>query len=174
MNQTNYRRQSRRLQSWDYASNGYYFVTICVKDHENILGDIIDGNIELSDIGKIVKEEWLKTGLIRKNVYLDEWVIMPNHLHGIIKMEKPTSQRDVATINETTNKNNKTLISQSIGAIICQFKSMVTKRARQLGDNDFKWQERYYDHIIRNEKGLDEIREYIVNNPSKWEIGDHE
>jgi len=100
-----YRIESTRLAGWDYTSAGWYFVTICTKNHVCLFGDIIDGTMHLSPIGEIVAEEWQKTPKIRPNVKLDKWVIMPNHLHGIVvitTVETPrrgveTSRRRVET-----------------------------------------------------------------------------
>lgn len=157
----NYRIPSNRLHTWDYRSPGYYFVTICVKNRECLLGEINDRKMYLSDIGKIVQEEWIKTSQIRSYITLDEFVIMPNHIHGIIKINSyvETSRRDVST--------NKTLQQHSLGSIVGQFKSISTKRIRIIFPS-FAWQSRYYDHIIRNEKSLNAIREYIRYNPLKW------
>lgn len=95
-----FRIPSSRLKNWDYSSTGWYFVTVCIKDRRCILGEIKDKKIILSKYGKIVKTEWLKTKQIRKNIDLDEYIIMPNHLHGIIIIKYPveTSRRDVSTI----------------------------------------------------------------------------
>ena len=79
-----YRVESARLPGWDYASAGWYFVTLCTRDHVCFLGDVVDGRIQLSSLGEIVAEEWQKTPQIRPNVELDEWIVMPNHVHGII------------------------------------------------------------------------------------------
>jgi putative transposase len=154
-----YRVESTRLPGWDYAGAGWYFVTICTRNRECLFGDIVDGEMHLSSIGEIVAEEWQKTPDIRPNVVLDEWVIMPNHLHGIIIIE-----RDVSTTTTTPSR----LKAGSLGAIIGQVKSICTKRIWAIGHTDFAWQARFYDHIIRNEASLKRIREYIVNNPAKW------
>ncbi|CAN5123371.1 transposase [soil metagenome] len=158
-----FRVPSNRLRVWDYSSNGYYFITICVKDRKCVLGEIKDKKMFLSDIGNIIKEEWFQTSKIRSNVSLDEFVIMPNHIHGIliINSNVETSRRDVST--------NKKLQPNSLGSIVGQFKSIATKRIRNIYP-EFSWQPRYYDHIIRNEISLQSIREYIRWNPFKWEI----
>ena len=169
-----YRIESARCQNWDYRSNGYYFVTICTGDRICFFGEIKSGNMELSDIGLIVANEWQKTPQIRPNVKLDQWVVMPNHLHGIIIIDNnntpiDTFWRNVPTnINE--NKNTNRLKSNSLGSIIGQFKSVCTKQIWKLGFTDFRWQTRFYDVIIRNEESLNRIRQYILNNPAKWEL----
>jgi REP element-mobilizing transposase RayT len=180
-----YRVESTRLPGWDYAGAGWYFVTICTRNHECLFGDIVDGEMRLSSIGEIVAEEWQKTPDIRPNVVLDEWVIMPNHLHGIIViLESPdrsvvgasrrpveTSRRPVETSRRdvsTTTSPPPRLQAGSLGAIVGQIKSVCTKRIRAAGHTEFGWQSRFYDHIIRDEGALQRIREYIANNPATW------
>ncbi|MGB9882897.1 MAG: transposase [Microgenomates group bacterium] len=167
---------SIRLKNWDYSSSGFYFVTICTYQKQCFLGEIINGKMKLSKIGEIVYQEWINTKQIRKNIDLDEFIIMPNHLHGIIVIKNKlnvkinkyqfnveTSRRDVSTI-----KNIFKLKPNSLGSIIGQFKSKTTKKIHNLGYLNFHWQSRFWDHIIRNEKSLNEIRQYIKNNPLKW------
>ncbi|MBI5306978.1 MAG: transposase [Planctomycetes bacterium] len=213
-----YRIESTRLKDWDYSRDGYYFVTICTQDKKCLFGDVIDEKMRLSAIGEMVADEWQKTPQIRKKVSLDTWIIMPNHVHGIVvinndvetprwgvsslenaktsndSMQTPsqnkteTSQRDVSTIytaqnDKIPNDYMKTLgekasvcrggqskiKSGSLGAIIGQFKKKKKKRTI-VARHDFSWQTRFFDHIIRNEKSLNKIREYIINNPLKWEL----
>ena len=175
-----YRIESARCPNWDYTSNGYYFVTICTRDRQCFFGDIKAGKMELSDIGSIIAQEWQKTPKIRPNVQLDEWVVMPNHFHGIIIINNPvdtfnnpvdTFRRNASTDRNasTNNKNKSRLKSNSLGSIIGQFKSVCTKQIWKMGFTDFGWQSRFHDHIIRDEAALSRIRQYIINNPTKWE-----
>ena len=160
-----YRVPSTRLPGWDYRSNGYYFVTICTRDRRPFLGAVVHDVVRLSEAGRIVDEEWNRTPAVRDYVTLDEYVVMPNHLHGIIVLRRDvveTSRRDVST-------NGPRLLADSLGSVVNQFKSVCTKRIRQAGLLDFGWQARFYDHIIREEESLDRIRRYIVDNPLKWE-----
>jgi REP element-mobilizing transposase RayT len=120
--------------------------------------------MKLSTTGEIVTEEWEKTGSLRKNVELDEYIIMPNHLHGIIVLHKI-----VGTLRRGVHKSDR-LIADSLGSIIGQFKGACTRRIRANGKMDFAWQPRYFDHIIRNEIDLHRIRKYIHENPSKWTL----
>ncbi|VEP13481.1 conserved hypothetical protein [Hyella patelloides LEGE 07179] len=170
-----YRIESARCPNWDYTSDGYYFVTICTHKRQCFFGNVNAGKMELSDIGFIIAQEWQKTPQIRSNVQLDEWVVMPNHLHGIIIINKPveTFRRNVSTINENVpnnNQNKSRLKPNSLGSIIGQFKSVCTKQIRKMGFTDFRWQTRFHDHIIRDEESLSRIRQYIINNPAKWEL----
>lgn len=125
----------------------------------------MEGEVVLRPEGQIVGEEWRRTSAVRHHLNLDEFVIMPNHLHGILVFTchaEKTSRRDVST------KAN--LKPDSLGAIIGQFKSVCTKRIRKSGFSQFSWQSNFYEHIIRDEASLEKIREYIVDNPGKWEL----
>jgi len=176
-----YRIETTRFKGWDYGKNGYYFVTICTKDRIPYFGNVINGMVELSEIGKIAFDELQKTPEIRKdmNVTLEEFVIMPNHIHCIIiigKNEYNTNRygRDAmhgdnncrdAMHGVSTNKFGPQ--SKNLPSIIRGFKSAVTKRAKIIKP-DFSWQPNYYEHIIRDEKSFKTILEYIINNPLKW------
>lgn len=117
----------------------------------------------VNNIGEIVKSEWIKTAEYYNNVELDRCIIMPNHLHGIIEIAKNINNRATHRVAPTIQKN-------SIGSIIGQFKSVTTKRIHKNGLTNFKWQRNYYEHVIRNEKELNSLREYIQNNPIKWAL----
>ena len=162
-----YHRHSLRIKSYNYSLPGAYFITICTYRKENILGYIIDGKIKLSVLGKITEREWLKTFQIRKNIQLDEYMVMPNHFHGIIILTdcKDTMNRTLA--NESFGKP----IPGSIPTIVRMFKSAVTRGIKRLDYPFFYsiWQRNYYEHIIRNENELNRIQQYIVKNPIMWE-----
>jgi putative transposase len=118
-----YRSDSMRFPWWDYAGAGWYFVTICTQHRQCVLGEIVEGSVRLSPAGLIVEEEWRRTATVRPDVRLDEFAVMPNHVHAIVVLtgdHKKTSHRDVSTKSR--------LPSQSLGAIIGQFKSVCTKR----------------------------------------------
>lgn len=161
-----YRIEFARLRSWDYSSPGWYFVTVCTRNKETFFGDVVCGEMCLSEAGRIVSDEWMKTEIIRSNIRLDEWIIMPNHIHGILVIVDRTTnveapRRGVSTITKWK--------PGTLGAIINQFKSISTKRIRRAGFPAFAWQPRFYDHIIRNDDALSRIRTYIQNNPQKWD-----
>jgi REP element-mobilizing transposase RayT len=161
---------STRLKHWDYSSVGFYFVTTCTYQKRCYFGEIIKGEMKLNRLGKIVYEEWLKTKEIRKNVDLDEFIIMPNHLHGILIIKYKINVETHCNASLQKNVFNKFGPQRNnLASIIRGFKSKTTNRIHQLGFYNFRWQPRFYDHIIRNEKSLDEIRQYIKNNPLKWE-----
>jgi REP element-mobilizing transposase RayT len=165
-------RRSLRLKDYDYSQAGAYFITICTHKKESIFGEIRNREMILNRFGEITKNEWLKAAILRRNVELDEFVVMPNHFHGIIIIEESNdvgATRRVAPTKESVTCTH-TLKPNTIGSIIGQFKSVVTKEIRKKRFTHFRWQRNYYEHIIRNENDLNEVREYIVNNPLKWEL----
>lgn len=164
-----YRIESARLNGWDYSAEGYYFVTVCTRARVCFLGDVIEAEMRLSPIGEIVAEEWLKTQEVRKNVRMDEWIVMPNHVHGIIVIEYALKSPDVETSRWDVSTNPSRLKPNTIGSMIGQIKSNATKRIRAAGFVDFDWQERFWDEIIWDVRGLNNVRDYIRNNPAKWQ-----
>ena len=173
-----YRIKSTRLKYWDYSSNGAYYITICTKNRECYLGDIKNGEMKLSVIGEIVSDEWIRTKQIRKNVELDEWVIMPNHLHGIVIIDndyvgcnvETHGHASLQTKPQTEHTNMFGPQSKNLSSIIRGFKGSTTKQIHLAGFHDFAWQPRFHEHIIRNKKELNRIHTYIKNNPLKWEL----
>lgn len=169
-----YHRRSIRLKNYDYAQGGMYFITICAYDKKYLFGKIVNEKMILNDLGHIVLKEWLKTGEIRKNIKLDEFVIMPNHFHCILNIiGRGTACR--ALSDSHIEKFNKP-VHNSIPTIIRSYKSAVTKQINQCFEGTARrapttvWQRNYYEHIIRNEHELKKIREYISNNPLKWKL----
>jgi REP element-mobilizing transposase RayT len=162
-----YRVKSARLREWDYSSSGHYFITICAKDRINYFGRIIGGIVALFDIGKITEECWQNIPMHFPYVELDESVVMPNHVHGIIVIK---SKCDVETQNFASLRNNKFgPQSRNLGSVIRGFKIGVKKWAT-MNNINFQWQSGFYEHIIRDEKSLQTIRRYIIENPLKWEF----
>lgn len=190
-----YRIPSNRAPFWDYGWNAMYFITICTQNRAHWFGEITKGVMYLSEIGQIAQNEWLKTFEIRPdmNLWMGEYVVMPNHFHAIIGIgenqfnRKRGAQRGgdamhcVSTTNAnalaTTNANTKTRAqktknlfgpqSKNLGSIIRGFKIGVKVSAQQIHSN-FAWQSRYHDHIIRNERVFLRITQYIKNNPAHW------
>ena len=177
--QGKYRTTSCRLPYHDYGSNGSYFVTICTKNKEPWFGYIKNSVVCLSDIGGIVANEWLKTLHMRKYVSCTYWVVMPDHFHAIVNIDKPKStplhQGDVETLratslhdprNETDSKfySNISPKKQSLPSVIRSFKSAASC-AIHLTEPSFQWQSRFYEHIIHNEPDYNRIAAYIQNNP---------
>jgi REP element-mobilizing transposase RayT len=152
-------RRSIRLKEYDYSQAGAYFVTICTKNRECLFGEISDGKMALNDTGIVASEVW--NGLQNHfPVELDEYVIMPNHVHGIIIIN------NVGAIHELPNKRRQMLIPKILG----YYKMNTAKHINKIHNTSGIpfWQRNYYEHIIRNEKELNSIREYIVNNPLTW------
>ncbi len=166
-----YRIESVRLKGWDYSSNGAYYITICVKNRKCVFGKKTNGKLILSDLGKTAENCWREIPRHFPFVNLDEFVIMPNHIHGIIIIEK-TSQQSHEPNTPHEPASNFGPQSKNIASIIRGFKIGVTKYA-VINNISFEWQGRYYDHIIRDENDLNRIRKYIIENPSKWETDEY-
>ena len=198
-----YRIKSVRKLGWDYTNDGWYFVTICTKNMEPFFGNITDGKMNLSEIGKIVKKYWLEIPKHFSFVELDEFSIMPNHTHGIIGINNfcrdgdssrlcHMRQNDFCDNQDAINQDainrvcttgmggvtgrNNPMGKNSLGEIIrwykgrCKFEIGKMRRDKSCPYDDFVWQPRFYDRIIRNEKELNKIRKYIFENVLKWEF----
>ena len=185
-----YRIASARAPFWDYSSNAAYFITICTKNRICWFGDVIHGKMELSTMGHIANSCRYGIPGHFPFVKLGAHIIMPNHVHGSVVINKPDDGPNVETQNfaslpsNVSNPPNPMEISEpleinkpknqfgpqskNLASIIRGFKIGVTKNAQQI-NSDFTWQSRYYDHIIRNEKSYQTVSEYIVNNPLKWQ-----
>jgi REP element-mobilizing transposase RayT len=161
-------RRSIRLKDYDYSQSGAYFITICTHNRECLFGEIVNVGMILNEFGKIAWEEWDNNAKIRKNLVQDEYVVMPNHVHGILFI---LDENDIgATRRVAPTERLSGLASGSIGAIIGQFKSIVTKRVNSIRGTPGLdiWQRNYHEHVIRDKDELLEIREYIANNPIRW------
>jgi len=156
-----YRIESTRLKDWDYSIPWWYYITICTKNNKHLFGKIKDSEMLLNKLGEIVNEVWMRTKTLRSKVDLDYYVIMPNHIHGIVIIEGTENKHVVETHRDASLRTVKNNLSD----IIRGFKGSVTKRIRSKGYLSFSWQPRFYDHIIRNENDLYRIRTYIQNNP---------
>ncbi|MGQ9620274.1 MAG: hypothetical protein ACUVTX_04735 [Bacteroidales bacterium] len=181
-----YRIASARLQTWDYGRNGAYFITICTGNRNCYFGNIQSGVMHLSELGHIARKLWLEIPAHFPFVKLSGFVVMPDHIHGIIIIDKPqtNNNENINTVTvETPNlgvstvtdpkigDNSKKWKPATIGVIINQYKRIVTINARLI-DPGFRWQPRFHDHIIRNAGELNRIRNYIINNPAKWRDDD--
>ena len=154
-------RKRNRLKYYDYSNAGWYYVTICTKDHQRYFGKIKNEKMILNEVGNIVDEYWKKIPDHFPNVELDEYIIMPNHIHGIIINNYNTvGEENLLPLQHNTNLSN----------VIKGFKIGVTKWCMKNNHSNFKWQRSFYDRIIRNEKELYNIRKYIKQNPLKWDI----
>jgi putative transposase len=180
--QNKYRIESSRLKDWDYSNPWYYYVTINTENHVRFFGDIVREKMVLNDIGKIFNKEWFQTKQLRNNVELDYYVIMPNHLHGIVIINGPEVETHSAKADKRVRLPNDTvstgdafdaslrIVKNCLSDIIRGFKSSVTRQILKMDYSNFAWQTRFYDRIIRNEKELYKIRIYIEQNPLRWEL----
>jgi REP element-mobilizing transposase RayT len=159
-------RRSIRLRNYDYALAGAYFVTMITRDRRCLFGDIVDGKMRLNHCGEIVQNEWENSARIRNEIELDAFVVMPNHVHGIIVI---TDASERATGRSPLHSGPT---KRSLGAVVGGFKSAVTKLIRGLRSEPgtLVWQRNYFEHVIRNEESLNRIRQYIVDNPARWEF----
>lgn len=159
-------RKPNRLKGFDYSSNGYYFVTICIKDRQEYFGGIVNNKMILNKCGEIINKCWFEIPNHFPLVELDEFQIMPNHIHGIIIVESNilVGNRHACSLRYGMNRRQNQLIPN----IINLFKSTTSKLIHRSGTNLFGWQKSYYDIIIRSEISLYFIRQYIKDNPMNW------
>jgi len=162
-----YRVKSTRLPYWDYSSDGWYFITICAKRRECIFGEIKNGIMGLNGLGVVAYKCWEEIPKHFPNALLNDFVIMPNHVHGIIVIENPSNP--VETQNFASLPNTFGPQSKKLASIIRGYKIGVKKYAT-INKIPFAWQPSYYDRIINSDEGLNQIHEYIRFNPEKWEI----
>ncbi|HUV52707.1 MAG TPA: transposase [Dehalococcoidia bacterium] len=158
-------RRSLRLKEYDYSQAGAYFVTLCTKNHESILGKIDEGIIRLSPAGKVVEAFWKDLPSRYPNVELDAFVVMPNHTHGSIMMS-------VGAIHELPPYQQTSRRRMLLPKIIGYIKMNTARRINQLRNAPGTpvWQRSYYEHVIRNEKFLNDTRQYIAENPLRWAL----
>lgn len=180
--QNKYRIPSARLKNWDYGSNGAYFITICTQNREHFFGEIVDQQFIANELGMLAEKYWIEIPQHFPYIELGNFVVMPNHVHGILIIDKNVktlqcnvseNESPVETLhcNVSTNKNeqmaNISPKSGTISTILRSYKSVVTKNARFI-HADFGWQPRFHDHIIRNAPEWERIQTYIENNPMNW------
>jgi len=168
-------RRSIRLKGYDYTRPGAYFITICTHERAHLFGAVVEGKMQLNDAGRIAEQCWRDIPVHFPHVQLDAFVIMPNHVHGVLWIVAHDGARVGAT--HASPLRNAPIpprgpVPQSIGAIIGQFKSAVTRQINALRNAPGApvWQRNYYEHIIRNEQALNAIRRYIVENPLRWHL----
>jgi len=156
-------RKPNRLRNYDYSQNGMYFVTICTKGKKCFFGKVVNSKMELNIIGKITRKYLIDIPKHRTEVTIDEFIIMPNHIHLIVELiDTVVTEQCYVT---TSNDENIGLLSK----IIQSYKGVVTKEINELyPNNNFQWQRSFYDHVIRQHESLNKIREYIMINPQEW------
>jgi len=173
-------RRTIRLPDFDYTQDGAYFITVCAYRRGCLFGGVdAQRTMQLNGSGEIVRDEWLKTADIRAEVELDEYIVMPNHFHAVLFLANEQNQSPLSQTQTGANVGATCQVapthprgpkSGSIGAIIGQFKRMVTIRINEQRDTPGApvWQRNYYERVIRNESGLNDIRSYIQTNPARW------
>lgn len=168
-------RQSIRLKGYDYSQPGSYFITICARQKECIFGEIKESKTILSHLGQLVEEEWLTLPHRFPQIDLDEYVVMPNHFHGIIYIvEARLASAQVEAPQFTPEQLDPAPHISTLGDIICAFKSLVFKRYYDLIRNNHLdevakcWQRNYWERIIRNHQEYNNIQHYIITNPERW------
>ena len=166
-----HKRKSIRLKGYDYSRAGMYFITICTYNRDCLFGEIVNEEIILNEYGRIVEEEILKTAEIRKNIKIDKFVIMPNHIHLIIEIITD-DEKQILDKNRDIKEEIKILKSPSdnVGAVVRGIKSQVTANINKKRDSKGIpiWHKNYYENIIRNEEMYLKVAEYIENNPRLW------
>ncbi|WP_165730037.1 transposase [Polaribacter sp. 20A6] len=180
-----YRVSSTRLQSWDYRNNGAYFITICTANRKHLFGEIVKKlpsnlpTMQLNEIGKLAEKYWLEIPQHFPFVELGNFVIMPNHTHRILIIDKQIIDKQIETLQCNVSTGDKNIGAKneqmakispkpgSISTIIRSYKSVVSKNARKI-DQYFGWQSRFHDHIIRNNISFNKVQNYITNNPLMW------
>lgn len=162
-------RRSIRLPGYDYTQPGAYYITICTYQRQCWLGNIINGQMYFNQLGKIVYKFWQVLPKRLPHIQLDAFVVMPNHLHGILIISKENECK-IPTSIYTEEKFGKPVVG-SIPTVIRSFKSSVTKQINLMRETPYPpiWQRNYYESVIRSEKHLENVRLYIVNNPLNWE-----
>ena len=180
-------RRSIRLKGYDYSQAGLYFITLCVQNRAHLFGEIKNGVMCLNALGSIAYQEWERSLVVRKNISLGAFIVMPNHFHSIVQIEYSMLE-DKSGIGKFQSP------SQTVGAIVRGYKGAATKKIKEQlfssssssssrGELQFAptaaaaaeidltksiWQRNYYEHIIRDQRAYDNISNYIDNNPQKW------
>ena len=185
-------RRSIRLKGYDYTQPGAYFITICTQDRAYLFGEVVDGEMRLNNAGRMVQDVWNDLPTFYPGVQTDAFIVMPNHIHGIIILvgagpracpnPGPRACPNPGCPDEMGQPRDMgqprgVAPTMSLPDVVHRFKTMTTKRyidgVKQFGWTPFRgrlWQRNYYEHIIRNEESLNRIREYILTNPMRWTL----
>lgn len=167
------RRRSIRLKGYDYSQPGAYFITVCTRNKECLFGEVINGEVILNEYGQCVEFTWKDLPNHNPNILLDAFIIMPNHVHGIVIIVGAGSEPAQGTgLEPSGGSGTRPYKKPSLFEIVRQFKTFSARRINQLRNTPGVpvWQRNYYEHIIRSEYALNKIREYIINNPIRWEL----
>jgi REP element-mobilizing transposase RayT len=167
---TEHHRRSIRLKSYDYSLAGAYFITVCTQDRACSLGEIVNGEMRLNDAGEIAVSVWREISEHFPSVATDEFVVMPNHIHGILVVADASVRATHASPLPALRGRASGPSQRSIGAIVGSFKSAAAKRINEsrgtVGVS--VWQRNYYEHVIRGDDALNRVRQYIIDNPAQW------
>lgn len=164
-------RRSIRLRDYDYSVAGAYFVTICAFQRECLFGEVVDGEMRLNDAGLVVVNGWQSIPRHFPHATLDEFVVMPNHVHGVVFVNNTVGAQFIAPNDQCTPIMQGAMNrAPTLGAIVRAFKARCTHGINQICDNPgvLVWQRNYFERVIRDERELAAIRQYIVANPTKW------
>ena len=165
-----YRIASSRAQWWDYSWNAAYFITICTQNRAHYFGEIVQNKMQLSNIGILADVFWHESKNHAKDIELDAFVVMPNHIHGILILNGTENEIEMFGVKNDTTIGKQRYQNQgknSVSSIIGSYKAAVTKHANRL-KLEFGWQTRFHDHIIRNEAEFNRIAHYIERNVAQW------
>ncbi len=169
-------RRSVRLKGYDYAQEGAYFITICCENHVCRFGTVQNGFMVLNSFGQIAHEEWLKTAQIRPQIELDDFIIMPNHMHAVFfirrgELHSPYNTGGFPQEGELHSPLQVPFRSpaQTVGAVVRGYKSAVAGRLKEVGFTEKLWQRSFWEHIIRDEPAYQNITGYVRNNPRNWQ-----
>ncbi|APC91404.1 MULTISPECIES: transposase [Francisella] len=174
-------RKNIRLQNFNYSQTGYYYVTICTKNRVSYFGEVSsNGQMILNDCGRVAFETLRNIPEFYDSAFLDEFVVMPNHIHAILIIENDIVNVGTEHCSVLSNTDKESMTARcavttnkkiNLSQIIKSYKNVCTKNIKNnLGFKNFQWQRSFYDHIIRNKQSLIKIREYIQNNPAKWHL----
>ena len=158
----NYKINSMRLKNWDYSSSGWYFITICTQNKIHYFSDISKLNLQKNTLGEIADKFWKEIPIHFPFIELGEYIIMPNHLHGLLYVNNQE-------LNPIILHDKKNISPQKgdISTVIRSYKGIVTQTIRNT-NKKFKWQSGYYDNVIKNEQALIATAQYIRENPKRW------
>ena len=159
------RRRSIRLRHYDYSRAGAYFITVCTRNKECLLGDVVAGRMYLNEVGRLAQAAWEELPLHYSHVDLDVWTIMPNHVHGIVVLTDVGAGFKPAPTNSDSDA-----VRHGLPEVVRAFKTFSARHINAFRGTVGRpfWQRDYYEHVIRNEKSLNRIRQYIEDNPVRW------
>jgi len=167
-------RRSIRLQGYDYSQSGVYYVTVCTRERQCLFGAVMDGQMQLNAAGQILQSVWESLPQFYEGVESDAFVVMPNHVHGIIIIRAAVGAIHESPLRSASSTPSRILDRRRmlLSKIIGRFKMVSAKQINVQRDTPGVpvWQRNYYEHVIRDEETLRRIRQYIADNPAQWEF----